>query len=395
MHYRLSRFVLIAALLGGLILSSLSTTNAQTGKTTTSEITIAGGAVAWFLTYESALLRSKGSVKQAEQVMDATTDTGSGPVSLNQVRGLIIVDVANAGTDKEPRWRDEFENFRFCWNRTLALDATTRDTSLLGGTKVAPANAPAPPAASANKRHTVSKTAQKAAPTAAPTAVPTVKPPEYPGPTCNGLVGNVLGNMILTKEPKEGSSLQDLNLQVDLRDLYTALATAPSLFSQVQKQEVGAHVLDDYLQARFLTIAGKSIVDLIVHPPTRAVKGEGGFKITSLITNGSVINFITNCLQLGSAVDCLDKVAEVEGSLEAVQKQRDACAWDRHAWMPSYTAIKLWANTKASATWRELAGHPESYFKTSPVDTDTYDTSGLKTAIDRVGTMDLGSPPGC
>jgi len=368
MHYRVGRVFLIAALLG-LMLGSLPATSAPTGKTVTSEITIAGGLVAYFLTYESALLRSKGSVKQAEQVMAAITDADNA-VSLNQIRGLIIVDVANAPAKDQTRWRDEFENFRFCWNKALAID----------------------PSAPQSKNNNL--TGASHAVVAAAIETPSTPPP-YRKPSCTDLLGNVLGNIPQGSSSRMRVAVHNLDTEVDLPDLYPALETAPSLFSQVRNQNVGSHILEDYLQARFLTVAGKHLAALIAAPTPKPKPSATLGLAAEPIAASTVLQFISNCIQLNSPADCAGQFAEIEGSLESAQKQRDGCAWDRHVWMPSYTAIKIWAGLPSGAAWRDRIGRPMPFVTATPLNIETYDASSKKTAIDATDMMDLGSPPGC
>jgi len=379
MNYYVARVALIAMLLGALMLGAPPATSAPTGKMVTSEITIAGGLVAYFLTYESALLRSKGSVKQAEQVMRATTDIGfDGPVSLNQIRGLIIVDIANSQTKDQGRWRDEFENFRFCWNKTLAIDPSAPESKTDDTTAVVKANA------SATSRTSGAKAAYLPATTLpAPTETPTAAP--YRKPSCSDLVGNLLENIGKDRD----NSVRKLNIEVDLSDLHAALASAPSLYSQVRKQEVGSHVLDNYLQARFLTVAGKYLAALIAAPSAERTE-----KLIP-ITSSTVLQSISNCYQPVSPGDCVGQFAQIEDTLAAVQKQRDACAWDRHVWLPPYSAIKMWA-TLPSGTWHDLLGQPPGFvILKSLLNVKDYNAPTIRPTIDRVDMMALGSPPGC
>ncbi len=366
MNYRLARLVLIVALLGALMLGALPATSAPTGKIVTSEITIAGGLVAYFLTYESALLRSKGSVKQAEQVMRATTDVASGgTISLNQIRGLIIVDVANASGD---HWREEFENFRFCWNKSLAIDAS------------APSNLSSKPG-----------TAVALAP---PVPAPTLTPLAYPTPTCDDLIANVLANIKGKLMPPPGSPtpspekiLSAFNAKVDARDLLPVLTSAPSLLTQVRKQEVDSHALENYLRARFLVVAGEDVAAAIV--------SHANAFVSPLDNTTNVQKFVTDCLLQLSPFECSAHLAEIEGAFAAAQQHRDACAWVRHVWMPSYSAIKLWANAKAAVTWRDRVGRPKPFVMATPLDISAYNKSDQKADIDGIDLMDLGSPPGC
>ena len=111
------------------------------GHTWTVAIVAAIGAAAagYFLAYESATLRAKGSVKQAETVMDlplfgpnmrapiSTADPQQ--LSLQKLRGIVIADVAYEDQNiKDPaqvrRWRSDFETFRTCWNVVLATPPT-------------------------------------------------------------------------------------------------------------------------------------------------------------------------------------------------------------------------------------------------------------------------------
>lgn len=99
---------------------------------------IGAAAIGFFLKYESAMLRSKGSVKQGETVMNLTLFGSPSPgpspdphqLSLQAIRGIVMADIAyEVNTVKNPgaetKWRGKFETLRSCWNTALVMPATS------------------------------------------------------------------------------------------------------------------------------------------------------------------------------------------------------------------------------------------------------------------------------
>jgi hypothetical protein len=144
----LRRFLALIALAG--LIASLSPPRRAdagwvwNGHTWTIAIVSAIGAVAigFFLKYESAMLRSKGSVKQGETVMNltlfGTPSPGPSPdphqLSLQAMRGIVMADIAyEITTVKNPgaetKWRSKFETLRSCWNTALVTPATPSPSS--------------------------------------------------------------------------------------------------------------------------------------------------------------------------------------------------------------------------------------------------------------------------
>ncbi len=108
---------------------------------------IGAAAIGFFLKYESAMLRSKGSVKQGETVMDltlfGTSSPGASPdphqLSLQAMRGIVMADIAYEITivknpAAEMKWRSKFETLRSCWNTALVTPATASPSSSPSGT---------------------------------------------------------------------------------------------------------------------------------------------------------------------------------------------------------------------------------------------------------------------
>lgn len=400
-----------------LLLATLPAYGAPNGKTSTGELGVAGGAVVLFLTYESALLRSKGSVKQGEQVMRSPTYAydfkgGSYPLSLRQIRGLVMRDVAFAAPSSTSNtWRTKFENFRACWNTSLALAA-------------------APKAAEISNPESRQERATDAPPTKTPAPKNTSTPKPPTSPSCAALIADVLqSNEVLAlaqtladpnKTPaqaemeqywrnkltpleRQKARVQALDKKVDLIDLSNALANTQSLFAQVQNKTVGTHLADNYLRARFLTIAGVSLLNLI----DANAPAEVGTQSTTPNSELQLAeNVATDCYAKFSPLDCVTRIAQIEGSLQTAQEKRDACAFDRHVWMPSFTVIEAWGTMNAAGasspsslsvlirvsggTWLNASPPP------SRVPLDTYVANpGKASQIDMIDDIVLGSPPDC
>ena len=99
---------------------------------------IGAAAAGYFLAYESAMLRSKGSVKQGETIMNLplfgvpvapTVSPDPHELSLQGLRGIVMADVAYEinnpnNPTAQAKWRSDFETLRGCWNASLALPSS-------------------------------------------------------------------------------------------------------------------------------------------------------------------------------------------------------------------------------------------------------------------------------
>ena len=338
---------------------------APSGKLRTDELLMAGGFVAWFMAYESALVRSKGSVKQAEATMDATTQAH---LSLQKVRGLVIADVANA-TGPADLWRDEFEDFRGCWNQTLSA-TTVPDSKSIAEQR---ANAQAAPVPSAKA----------------------TLPAEKPLP-CNALYAHVLDDIVNSPAVDKAHRVAALNARVDVLDLARAIAQSPSLFMQVQRKSVGSFASENYLRAMFLTIAAEGLTSRI--SGVYKESGSKGFTSTPIPDIAKAV--LTNCATTLAVFPCVDAFGTIETALQTAQENRDACSWSRHAWMPTYSEIRTW-KTGTGPFSRDFQPRfvgqvlPNAVVAMPETEYAGSKNSTVSALIDPIDRVVLGSPPGC
>jgi hypothetical protein len=339
---------------------------------------IGAAAVGYFLKYESAMLRSKGSVKQAETVMNlplfGSSSNSWSPdpheLSLQAIRGIVLSDVIYEMTviknpAAEIKWRAKFETLRSCWNDTLVTPATSSPSASPSPTTSAasasaqsgatsgaskPTKGKAPKTSSAITLRVVAYDADRTSSDAAgwspeaknspaessPSPSASATPRE---PTCTDLFAQVVANYpgdvakaggkppsgesadsnTATKEtPSPDASAQALafrtQTQIDSRDLVAYLSTSPSLLAQVTKENVGTYVTDDYVRNLFLGIAAIQFVDALPTPPSNELSLN--YAVPSAGPSAPEKTLLSDCAGVTSVTSGIQCLADV-GSVES------------------------------------------------------------------------------
>jgi hypothetical protein len=136
-----------------------------------------------------------------------------------------------------------------------------------------------------------------------------------------------------------------LQTQIDSTDLAGYLSNSPSLLSQVQGEQVGSYVTDDYVRDLFLATAAIKFIDALPTPaPTPTPSLSGGAAAPNVISSlETIASDCSGVTSVTSGIKCLNDVSSIEKGFETAQIQREACYWSKHVIMPTYSDIQLWA----------------------------------------------------
>jgi len=366
----------ILVLAPGALLLGAPAKAAPNGKTWTSGITGAAALVLYAIEYQVAVKKAKGSVAQAQTVMNvdlsalAYNSPGASAVkSLSDLKTQVSTEVGSRNLGAQSR--THFEDFRSCYNQVIIGGASPTPSSSPSPSASAKASSPSPHPSTpkphpAKKPHgsrtpPVSHPAQLALAGSSsskpqshaphPSKSPVGKPSPSPSPSPTGVkmapgCEALLKDFAPSPQPTISPLAQETSVSlVDLIDLTESLKSAPSLMQQVQDQDVGSYGLDDVIRGAFLIQMGERLVAEVSTPtptpkPTRATKAIS----TPGLAEGE--NIGKNCLLQPSPFDCISAIGSVEGMLAKSKQQRIACDWASGAWLPTYSQLRLAWNYK-------------------------------------------------
>ncbi|MGC2404883.1 MAG: hypothetical protein WA431_00545, partial [Candidatus Cybelea sp.] len=126
---------------------------------------------------------------------------------------------------------------------------------------------------------------------------------------------------------------------IDATDLSGYLSSSPSLLGQLINENVGSYATDNYVRNLFLSTASISFVNSLQ-------AGAGGGLIPQPDWFTFAKSLASDCASItaaSSAISCLNDFGTIETAYASARLMREACAWDKHVLLPTFSDVYYWA----------------------------------------------------
>ena len=166
--------------------------------------------------------------------------------------------------------------------------------------------------------------------------------------------------------------------------------------AEVINAQVGSHATENYVRALFLEAGAEEFTAQLANIPNATPQD------ISNVSLSQANQAITDCGTTLSAFSCISDLAAIEANFASSQAKHDACAFDRHVYLPSYSDIQAWATKTGpynDAQWQSDAAAMAMPSAKGSLDNGImalHDYQSLsQRPFNKIVDIVLAVPPGC